>query len=73
VPGLAEIPFLRYLFSSEQRERNDVEVMVMLTPHVVRLPEGDGDRGGQIPPVGSSEIGPPRGFYDASQSPGVPE
>lgn len=39
LPGLGQIPFLRYLFSSEHRERVETEVLVMLTPRVIRLPE----------------------------------
>jgi general secretion pathway protein D len=39
VPFLGDVPFLRYLFSSEHTERQETEVLVMLTPRVVRLPE----------------------------------
>jgi general secretion pathway protein D len=39
LPGLGDVPFLRYLFSSEHRERTETEVLVMLTPWVIRLPE----------------------------------
>jgi general secretion pathway protein D len=39
VPGLGDVPFLRYLFSTEHAERQESEVLVMLTPRVVRLPE----------------------------------
>jgi general secretion pathway protein D len=39
VPGLGEIPYLRYFFSTEHVERQESEVLVMLTPRVVRLPE----------------------------------
>ena len=39
LPGLMEIPILRYLFSTEHRDRTDTEVLVMLTPRVIRLPE----------------------------------
>jgi general secretion pathway protein D len=39
VPGLGDIPYLRYLFSTEHVERQETEVLVMLTPRVVRLPE----------------------------------
>jgi general secretion pathway protein D len=38
-PFLGEIPLLGDLFSTEHLERNDTEVLVMLTPRVVRLPE----------------------------------
>jgi general secretion pathway protein D len=39
VPFVGDIPVLRYLFSSEHVERQETEVLVMLTPRVVRLPE----------------------------------
>jgi general secretion pathway protein D len=39
VPGLAGIPGLRYLFTQDNKEVNDQEVLVMVTPRVIRLPE----------------------------------
>lgn len=39
LPGLSQIPGLRYFFSSEHTERMETEVLVMLTPRVIRLPE----------------------------------
>ncbi len=39
VPGLADVPFLKYFFSSNKRERIETEVLVMLTPRVIRLPD----------------------------------
>jgi len=39
VPFLADVPVLHYLFSTEHQERNEQEVLIMLTPRVVRLPE----------------------------------
>jgi general secretion pathway protein D len=38
-PGLAKIPIIRYLFSNDQTDRQDSEVLIMLTPHIVRLPD----------------------------------
>ena len=38
IPGLADIPVLRYLFSVEKREVITTEFVVTLTPRVVRLP-----------------------------------
>jgi len=38
-PGLAKIPVIRYLFSSDQTEHQEDEVLIMLIPHIVRLPE----------------------------------
>jgi general secretion pathway protein D len=38
-PFLGEIPILKYLFSSQQHEIQDDEIIFMLTPHVVRATE----------------------------------
>ncbi len=38
-PGLSKIPFLRYLFSSESKDEAESEVLIVLRPRVVRLPE----------------------------------
>jgi general secretion pathway protein D len=35
-PYLGELPILKYLFSSNQHEQTDDEIIFMLTPHVVR-------------------------------------
>ena len=37
-PGLAKIPFFRYFFSEDTKEITDDEVMIMITPHIIRLP-----------------------------------
>ena len=38
-PGLANVPFLNYLFSQKDRETVDNEVLIVLTPRIVRLPD----------------------------------
>jgi general secretion pathway protein D len=38
-PGLAKIPIIRYLFSSDNIEHQEDEVLIMLIPHIVRLPD----------------------------------
>jgi len=38
-PGLAKIPLLRYLFSSDNIDHQEDEVLIVLIPHIVRLPE----------------------------------
>ena len=38
-PGLAKIPILRYFFSEDIHNTEDDEILVILTPHIVRLPE----------------------------------
>ena len=38
IPGLAGIPFARYLFSQENKEVVTNEILIVLTPHVIRFP-----------------------------------
>jgi general secretion pathway protein D len=49
LPGLGQIPILGYLFSSQHRERTETEVLVMLTPRVIRLPERPAEGGKEVP------------------------
>ena len=37
-PGFANIPFFRYFFSTVNPEHIDTEVLIVLIPHIVRLP-----------------------------------
>ena len=39
VPGLSKIPLLRYLFSTEDNTVSDNEIIVVITPRIVRLPD----------------------------------
>jgi general secretion pathway protein D len=43
VPGLGSLPLLHYFFSEDHKEVSDVEVLVMLTPRVIRLPDSSPD------------------------------
>ncbi len=36
IPGLASIPFFKYFFSTENKQRQDNELVFMLIPHIVR-------------------------------------
>lgn len=38
-PGFAKIPVLRYLFSDDKVDHQEDEVLIMLIPHIVRLPD----------------------------------
>ena len=38
-PGLAHIPLLRYFFSEDSHSTEDDEILIILTPHIVRMPE----------------------------------
>src|SRR5947208_3903951 len=65
LPGLKNIPILRYFFSQEQKSRDQTEIIVMLTPHIIRMPNiSAGNLRGLY--TGSETIPPVRA------SPGVP-
>jgi len=38
IPGLADIPLFRYLFSDNSKEIQEDEVLIVLTPHILRFP-----------------------------------
>jgi general secretion pathway protein D len=38
-PGFAKIPLFRYLFSNDTVDHQENEVLIVLIPHIVRLPE----------------------------------
>jgi general secretion pathway protein D len=38
-PGLAKVPFLRYLFSDDKTDHQENEVLIVLIPRIVRMPE----------------------------------
>ena len=38
-PGFDKIPFLRYFFAGESVENKEEEILIVLQPHIVRMPE----------------------------------
>jgi general secretion pathway protein D len=85
VPGLGQIPLLKWFFSSEKRERIETEVLVMLTPWVIRLPEipaesgaevavgaGDARPAGAMPPPAEVTPQPPTQPEAMPETPGQP-
>ena len=38
-PGLAKLPLLRYLFSEDKVENQNTEILILLIPRIVRIPE----------------------------------
>ncbi|HZV59803.1 MAG TPA: hypothetical protein VFF42_05640, partial [Candidatus Eremiobacteraceae bacterium] len=38
-PGLAKIPFMRYFFSDDKNDHQENEVLIVLTPRIVRMPD----------------------------------
>ncbi len=39
LPGLGDVPILKYFFTTQSFETTDEEILIMMTPHVVRLPD----------------------------------
>src|SRR5262245_4899210 len=39
IPGMDRVPLLKYLFGTETKTRTEGELIVVLTPHIVRLPD----------------------------------
>lgn len=37
-PGVAQLPLLKYMFSDNSNEVQDDEVLIVLTPHIIRFP-----------------------------------
>ncbi len=76
VPFLGDIPLLRYLFSTERAERQETEVLVMLTPRVVRLPEPRSGAGSRVALTGQPQpagMQPLPGPEIPGQPPGEPQ
>src|SRR5439155_26396662 len=38
IPGLKNIPIVNRLFAQERKTRDQTEIIIMLTPHIVRMP-----------------------------------
>ena len=38
IPGLAQLPFFRYLFSDNKTEVQTSDILIVITPHVLRMP-----------------------------------
>ncbi len=38
IPGLADLPLFRYLFSDNSNEVKEDEVLIVVTPHIIRFP-----------------------------------
>jgi general secretion pathway protein D len=61
LPGLSDLPFLRYFFSTTHTERIETEVLVMLTPRVIRLPERTAAASEAVKAEGGASGGPEPG------------
>jgi general secretion pathway protein D len=43
IPGFAQVPGLKYLFSDNSNEVQEDEVLIVLTPHIIRFPSIEAD------------------------------
>src|SRR5579863_4244796 len=43
IPGLAQVPLMRYLFSDNNNQVQEDEVLIVLTPHIIRFPSIEAD------------------------------
>src|SRR6202034_1849854 len=43
IPGLAQIPFIKYFTADNSNEVQEDEVLIVLTPHIIRFPSIDAD------------------------------
>ncbi len=39
IPGLAKLPFFKYLFSDNRTETQTNDILIVITPHVLRMPD----------------------------------
>jgi general secretion pathway protein D len=79
IPGLKDIPVLKYLFAREVKTRDSSEIIIMLTPHIVRMPNiseinlrGLATGSESIPRLRSSPNAPATGS-PAVPTPGTPQ
>jgi len=78
VPGLGDIPLLHYLFTQTNHEVNESEVLVMVTPRVIRLPESSTVQGsavsvGAMDGASGAGEGGPRPFEIPTPEPQPPQ
>jgi general secretion pathway protein D len=69
LPGLSDLPFLRYFFSTEHTERIETEVLVMLTPQVIRLPDETTEGSNVAVHTEGGQSGAP----EPARMPGIPQ
>lgn len=68
VPGLGEIPFLRRLFGSTDTKKISTDVVVLLTPHIIRMPNIT-DQDLRALWVGTEQAPKLQGFRESSFAP----
>lgn len=69
IPGLADIPMFRYLFSDNSNEVTDNEVLIVLTPHVIRMPTISAD---DLRPLAAGTDSNVRVYHDEDEPQATP-
>ena len=70
IPGLAQVPGLKYLFSDNNNEVKEDEVLIVLTPHIIRFPSIEAEN---LQTVAAGTDSVPRVSRVSSQSQGATE
>jgi general secretion pathway protein D len=71
IPGLGDIPMFRYLFSDNSNQVTDNEVLIVLTPHVIRMPSISAD---DLRPLAAGTDSNVRVYHDEEEpQPGAPQ
>lgn len=65
IPGLGDVPLLKYFFSTQGHQITDNEVLIMLDPHVIRLPE--------VPSSGAAVVSADTAGPNLAPVPGLPQ
>ena len=39
IPGVSRIPLIKYLFATENKKKTEAEIIIVITPHIVRIPD----------------------------------
>src|ERR1700733_6509247 len=66
IPGLAQLPLFRYLFSDNSNEVQEDETLIVLTPHIIRFPTIEKDN---LQTVAAGTDSNPRVSRQAEDSP----
>ena len=53
IPGLSKIPVLRYFFATNTKMSDEDEIVVVITPHIIRLPEYSSEDFGSLAIIGA--------------------
>jgi general secretion pathway protein D len=65
IPGISQIPFLRYFSSDISNEVEEDEVLIVLTPHIIRFPSISAD---DLETVAAGTDSNPRVYHETSEA-----